>query len=98
MYDKLRAVQIDRIDLHEAVALASYAQTLKSAFEHRQIDVPEWLADSARTLDAEVGSRLRDARLKRLREAKNRLSALATPDQKRAALEKEIAALEAAVN
>lgn len=93
----LKDLDKDRLDLEELVTFSNLARTLRIEYEALGVEVPEWLDNRTRELRREVKTRQADAIEKRIREAKSRLSALATPDEKRAALKAEIDRLEALV-
>ena len=95
MLDRLKNLDVQRPDLEELVFLSAQAKILRAEFEVENVDVPEWLDNSARALKREVRTRLANSVDKRVREIKSRLDALKTPSEKKAELEKELATLTA---
>lgn len=95
MLDKLKNLDVQRPDLEELIYLSAMAKSLRTEYEAEQVEVPEWLDNSARTIKNEIRSRQADAVDKRRREIRSRLDALKTPSEKRAELEKELASLPA---
>lgn len=94
MLEALRNLMLDRLDVDEAISLSAFARSLKAEYEHCGAEAPQWLDDKTRELRSEIRDRLRDSVQKRLREAKSRLESLATPEEKRDRLRKEIEDLE----
>lgn len=94
MLERLKTLQLDRMDLDDALALSAFARALKAEYEHCGAEAPAWLDDRTRELRSEIRDRLRDSVAKRLSEARSRLESLATPDEKRAKLREEIEKLE----
>jgi len=97
MYQHLKQLNMERIDVDEAVALVTYGRQLKAGFESYQVDAPAWLTDNIEALDKEIKSKRRDMLAARLAQAKSRLDALKTADEKRADLKAEIERLSAAL-
>jgi hypothetical protein len=98
MLEELRRLDTDRIDLEQAVALSCFGRQVQAEFTTLNIEEPEWIGTRLRELRREIRTRQQDAIDKRLREAKLRLSSLASPDEKRAKLQAEIEKLEAMVS
>jgi len=94
MIAKLKNLDMERMDLDDAVELLTVANSMRVTYDAEQVEVPEWLDTSVRELKREIRSRQQDSRERRLKELKARREALATPDEKRAKIEKEIAELE----
>lgn len=65
--NRLRALNCDRSDIDELVALQSFAEVLQATYAGSGLVVPEWLSDSLVTLKREIADRRRD---ELLREAK----------------------------
>ncbi len=94
MLEQLQNLQLERLGLDEAIALSAFARILKAEYEHANAEAPQWLDDRTREIRTEIRDRMRDSVAKRLKEAKARLESLATPEEKRAALRKQIEELE----
>jgi hypothetical protein len=97
MLEKLKNFDVDRLDLDELVMLSAFARILVAEFEVLKAQTPEWLEIQTKVLRRAILARQADMLEKRLREAKLRRDALKTPDEKRAALDNEIAELTAAL-
>ena len=82
--------------LDEMVELSAQVRIVEAEFGLQGVDLPGWFEASASSLRREIKSKLQDARAAKLRELKARRASLATVDEKRTQLEKEIKELEAA--
>ncbi len=96
MLTELKTLELNRMDLDEAIALSAFARLLKAEYEHVDAEAPIWLDDRIRDIRNEVRDRLRDSVQKRLRELYSRRESLLTADEKRKKLDVEIAKLESA--
>lgn len=94
MLQKLKNLDMERMDLDEAIELLSVANAMRVTYDAEQVEVPEWVDTSIRELKREIRSRQQDSRERRLKELKARREALATVDEKRAKIDREIADLE----
>jgi hypothetical protein len=92
----LKRLDLDTIELDQAVAYEVFAKQLRAGFEARQLDVPEWLNDQLRGLNRTIESKVADRKALRIRELKTGLANLETPAEKRARLKTELDALEGA--
>lgn len=96
MLDQLKNLELQRMDIDEAIALSAFARLLKAEYEHVDTEAPQWLDDRTREIRDEVRDRLRDTVQKRLRELYARAEALATAEEKRAKIREQIKKLESA--
>lgn len=94
MLSELKNFDASRMDLAELVALASFGRALQAEFGTLGVESPEWVDANLTALRREIKSRNADRLTAKLRSAKARLETLKTPDEKRAATEKEIADIE----
>jgi hypothetical protein len=90
----LRSFDVDRISLDEAVALGMFAKQLRSEYESRQLDAPEWLTDKIRSLDRWISAHRRDALEARAKEVRAAIAAALTPAERREKLVAELASLD----
>ncbi len=67
---------------------------IDQGYQDDQIETPEWVVDNLTAIGAEITNRNRAELQRRLKAAKARRSAIATPDEKRTRLDQEIEALE----
>lgn len=94
MLERLKNVNLDGMDIDEAVALSAFARGLKAEYDTLSLETPEWLDTRIRELRREIKRRSQDAIARRLAEAKARREALKPATEKREELDKEIAMLE----
>lgn len=94
MLSDLKNFEATRCNLTELVNLSAYGRILLAEFETLGVQAPEWVEENVKAVRREAKSRNRDSLAASLREKKARLETLKTPDEKRRALSKEIAALE----
>ena len=98
MIAQLKSLNVDRIDLDEAVSLLAFANSVGAEYEAQGLPIPEWLQDAARTLRNEIALRARDAREKRVKELRRSLDGLRTTEEKRKSYQKELRELEVSLN
>lgn len=90
MYSELMAVNLDGVSLEELIAFAMQARLIRAEYEHRNIEVPEKLDEKNRELGRELVRRTADAQAKLLRDLKAQRANLATPEEKRGKLDRQI--------
>lgn len=95
MLDQLKNLNVDRPQLDELIALQAEAASLKGAYEKFGIEEPEWLSNADRNLHREIRNRAAADIERKIREKKGQLEGLKTTAEKRAALEADLAALNA---
>lgn len=95
IHRQLRNLDVLRLDLDDMVELEMQATALSVTYERHRLDTPEWLIDAQRSLQRALRQKRDDLLALRLQEAKQRLQKLRTPEERRGALEEEIAQLEA---
>lgn len=94
MLDSFKAFNVEAADdLDELVAMSAFGRSLKAEFELQNISTPEFVDDSLRAIKREIERRVADRRAARVRELKAARAGLATAQEKREAIEKELAAL-----
>lgn len=95
MLERLKTLNVDRIELDEAIELLALAEVVEAKFAAVGLTAaPEYLTDAIRTLKSEIAGRMRDAREKRLKQIRAQKTQLMSADEKRLALSKEEAELE----
>lgn len=94
MFDQLKNLDIDRMDLDEAVALLAFGKAVRAEYDSVQVEVPEWVDARIRELKREIHARQADSRDKRLRELKARREALKPAEERRSEIDAEIKRLE----
>lgn len=98
MFEQLKNLNLDRMELDEAIGLYAYGKHLQGTYAEFSIDPPSWLTINLKSLSREIQSRDADRKEKLLSELRSRRDALRTPDEKRKELDEKIAALEAAAS
>jgi len=83
-----------RFETEELVELSAFGRLLEAEFKQLGVETPEWLGNQLKAVTREIKTRNADAIANKIRSAKARLAALATPDERRAALNDEIKKLE----
>ena len=91
----LKNFNADRADMEDLVGLLADAKALRDEYEALQIEEPEYIDTTIKSIRREITSRNADKIAARKRELTARIDSLKTPAQKKNELEKELAALEA---
>lgn len=94
MLERLKNLNIDGMDIDEAVALSAFARGMKAEYDTLALETPEWLDTRIREVRREIKSRTQDLLERRLREAKARREALKPATERRQEVDDEIARLE----
>jgi hypothetical protein len=92
--DSFRAINTDRNNTDELVALTAFGKTLRAEYDAHKLTVPGWVDDNLEVLRREIASRRTDELKKQLRDKKARLEALTPTEERRDQLRKDIEALE----
>lgn len=88
-----KSFNADRMDISELVALMAFGKSLRAEYEKLSLEEPAFVDIQLKSLHREITARTADAKEARRRELASRIDALKTPQQKKAELEKELAAL-----
>jgi len=88
-------LDVQTMSSDELSFIAAQLATLELGYEKIGLEVPAWLKDKQREVKLSLDIALRASREAELRKLQARRAALATPEEKRKALEAEIVALEA---
>lgn len=98
MLEKLKNLKTESVvALEDLMALSAFATSLLSAYDAHKVAVPEWITDANAALSREIKTRVRDELEARLKKIKAQRESLKTAEEKRAALDREAAELEAAL-
>lgn len=89
MLQQLKNLNIERLDLDEAVAMASFGRAMEAEYQHVSAEAPDWLTDNLKALRKEIRQRLQDTLESRLVEVTSRLDSLSTVEEKRSKLREE---------
>lgn len=84
----------ETVDIGDLILAQADLQTLDKGFQEAKIDTPEWVIDKLGEVNRAIVDINRAEFQRKLRAAKARRAALATPDEKRKVLDEEIAQLE----
>ena len=95
MLQDFKNFNAEQADLEELVALSAFGKQLRAEFEAQKVPIPEYVSDNLNTLSREIDVRMADRREARKREIKSTLEGLKSREEKREALEKELAELTA---
>lgn len=93
--DRLKTLNLERLDADEAIADYVSAKGLIAGFGEFGVAPPTWLSDVSKNLGDEIRRRHRDMQVARLRELEAQETALLSRDEKRAAIKAEAEKLRA---
>lgn len=96
-FEKLKRLDLDRIDLDEAVGLIAEGEAMEDVYATRSLETPEWLTNNLRELNREVNNRVAESREKALRETELELAGLRTREERRAELQAKAERLKTAL-
>lgn len=97
MLAQLRNVNVDRIDLDEAVGLLAFGELMARTYPEHNLKTPEWLDDNVKLLRREVNTRRAESLEKRRKELQSRIEATRTAQERREAYARELAEVEASL-
>lgn len=83
MLDKLKRLDLERIDLDEAVYLVAIGEAMKDVYATGSLETPQWLTDNVRELNREISNRMAESREKALRETELELASLRSREEKK---------------
>lgn len=95
MLQAFKNLQLDRLDVDDAIALFAFGQGLADTYAAHDVDKPEWLGTNLEALSAEIKQRVRDTRKAKLKAAEARMETFKTPSERKAATAAEIKKLKA---
>ncbi len=93
MLDQFKNFNADRMDIDDLVEVATFGRQFRAEHEALNVPVPEYVDDNLRSIRKEIDSRLADRRAVRVRELKAQRDSLKTAQERRDAIDKELAAL-----
>jgi hypothetical protein len=94
MYNNLRNLSLDNMDMDDAVQALAVSKLIAAEYGAQSVPVPEWLSENIGALTAEIKSMRRDYLASRLKSARARIESLKSRDERRVDLTNEIAQLE----
>lgn len=95
MLAQLRNVNVDRIDLDEAIGLLAFGELMLRSYPEHGLSVPEWLDENVKLLRREVNTRQRESLEKRRKELQLGIERTRTAQERRDAYARELADVEA---
>ena len=95
MLQQFRQLDIDRVDMSEAVALYTFGRGLEVSYAEFGIEIPEWIGNRIKALKREIQLKNNDVLQRELAKAKMELQGLMTPAEQREEARKNIKRLEA---
>lgn len=98
MLERLKLIDLARMDMDEAMALAAFGRGLQHEYAEFEIEPPAWLHSRLRELQREIRARHMDGLEKRLRDLKRMRESLEEPAAKREKMDAEIKKLENAIS
>ena len=93
MLQDFKSFNVDAADLDELVALSAFGKQLRGEFEAQKVAVPEYVSDNLNSIAREIDSRMADRRATRVRELKAQRDSLKTAQERRDAIDRELAEL-----
>lgn len=91
--ERLKGLQLARMDIDEMIALATWGRAMANGYSYYELPKPKWLDESLATLDKEIRARRRELLEARLQEVRSRKETLKTREERRADLDSEEATL-----
>jgi hypothetical protein len=76
--EKLRALNIEKIDIDEAVSMVQFGRALRDTYLSFKVEPPEWVKDALGALELDVTRRRNDMLAMRLKEVRAKKAALRT--------------------
>lgn len=95
MLQSLLNVNVDRLDIDEAVALLAFGKMVSAEYGSHNIQCPDKITDAVNVLAKDVEARRKDYLQRRLKELRAQKETLKTVSEKRNDVEKELQKLEA---
>lgn len=83
----------DRLQMEDLIELAAFGRHYQAEYEAQGITAPEFVKDNLATLTREIQSKVAEAKAARVKTIQNSLEGLKTSQERRAALEAELAKL-----
>jgi len=95
--DELKNFKVKNNTIEDLVAVRGDLKTLAANFNDMSLEVPEWLSEKITETELEIKSLTKAEKQAMLKKLKSQSSALMSRDEKRKAIEDQIAALEASM-
>ena len=90
MLQEFKNFNVDAASIDELVALSAFGKQLRGEFETQKIPVPEYVSDNLNSISREIDARMADRKATRIRELKAQRASLATAQERRASIDKEL--------
>jgi hypothetical protein len=95
--EQLKSFKVKNNTIEDLIAVRGDLKNLAANFNDMSLEVPEWLSEKITEVEMEVKSLSKAEKLATLRKLKAQSSALMSRDEKRKAIDDQIAALEASI-
>lgn len=93
MLDKLKNLNLDRMEIDETVSLLAFGESLRTTYDNLSLDVPSWLNTSVKALYGDIKNRRKEFLEREKKKAELELESLKTVAEKREALKAKLAKL-----
>lgn len=93
MLESFKKFNAEAADLDELIEVAAFGRHFRAEYEALNVPTPEYVDDNLRVIRREIDARLADKRAARVRELKATRDSLKTAQERRDAIDKELAAL-----
>lgn len=97
MMEQLRTLNIDRVDLDDAIGLLTFAKQAKATYVEMGLEAPAWFADKVAGLEAYIKQRRVENLTKAAKEIEAELGKLKTAEEKRSDLRARLEQIQAAL-
>lgn len=97
MMEQLRTLNLDRVDLDDAIGLLTFANATKATYDTMGLSVPSWFADKVEALTAYIKQRRRENLEKAAKDIQGQIAKLKTAEEKRSDLTAELEKVKAAL-
>ena len=95
--EQLKTLSVNRLDFEELILLSALASSIAAEYAVHGQESPDWLTSAKDSLTTEIKAQVRGNLLKRRAEISARLENLRTPEEKKAALKRELKQVEQAL-
>lgn len=97
MMEQLRTLNLDRVDLDDAIGLLTFAKQAKATYVEMGLEAPAWFADKVAGLEAYIKQRRVENLTKAAKEIEAELGKLKTAEEKRSDLRARLEQIKAAL-
>lgn len=98
MLQQLKTLDLDRIDIEDAVAAQTFGKALMENFKANKLPVPEWLQEKMPMLDRAIAESRRDLLTRERKHLQGQRDGLRSADERRKDLDSRLAEIDASLN